>query len=174
VKERPVSPSTAQRVGGARVAAGGCQVSASHPPRTRDVVVVVEHDEAAEAEVPREAARLGRDALLEAPVAADDKRVRVDDGEAVTVELGAEVRLCDRHADRVGDALSERARRHLDRRVEDVLGVSRSHTVELPEALELRQREVIAGHVQHAVEKCTCVPVREHEPVTRGPAGGDV
>lgn len=114
------------------------------------MVVVVEDDQAAEAEVPREAARLGGDALLEAAVAADDEGVRVDDGEALAVELGGEVRLRDRHADRVRDALPERPRRNLDRRVEHVLGVARGDAVELPEALELREREVVARHL-HAV-----------------------
>ena len=78
-----------------------------------DVVVVVDADQLAEAEVAGERGRLVADALHEAAVAGDDEGVVVDQ---VVAELGAQAALGDRHADRVGETLAERAGGDLDAR----------------------------------------------------------
>ena len=76
-----------------------------------DVVVVVDADQVAEAEVAGERRRLVADALHEAAVAGDDERVVVDH---VGAEPGAQAPLGDGHADGVGEALAERPGRDLD------------------------------------------------------------
>ncbi len=78
-----------------------------------DVVVVVDADQVAEALVPGERRRLVTDALHEAAVAGDHERVVVDH---VVAELRAQAALGDRHADCVGEALTERTGGDLDAR----------------------------------------------------------
>ena len=78
-----------------------------------DVVVVVDVDETAEAEVAGERRRLVAHALFEAAVAADHEHVVVDD---LGAEPRAEVRLGEADADPVGEALAERAGGDLDAR----------------------------------------------------------
>ena len=56
-----------------------------------DLIVVVEDDQAAQPQVTRERARLARDALLHAPVAADDVHEVVHHLEALAVEGGGHV-----------------------------------------------------------------------------------
>ena len=75
----------------------------------------------------------------------------------------------DRHADRRRDALAERPGRRLHARRVTVLGMPRGHAAPLAEALQLVQRQVVAGQVQQRVEQHAAVPGRQHEPVAAGP-----
>ena len=75
----------------------------------RDAVVVVEADQLAEPQRAGERARLVRDAFHQAAVAEEHVGVVVDDVVAGPVELRGEQLLGERHADRVGEALAERA-----------------------------------------------------------------
>ena len=70
-----------------------------------DLVVVVEHDQAPQAQVAREGARLRRDALLHAAVSADDIDKVVDDLEAVLVEGRGHLRGGEREPHAVGHPL---------------------------------------------------------------------
>ena len=72
-----------------------------------DVVVVVHVDDPAEAEVARERRRLVAHALFEAAVAADREHVVVDD---LGAEARPQVRLRERDADAVGEALARAGR----------------------------------------------------------------
>ncbi len=90
-----------------------------------DVVVVVEDDEPAQAQVAGQAGGLRRDALLEIPVRADDVRPVVDDVVSGTPELRRQPSLGDGHAHGVRETLAQRAGRGLDARREAVLGVAR-------------------------------------------------
>ena len=85
------------------------------------------------------------------------------------VELGGEQPLGERHAHRVGDALAERAGGGLDPGRAAVFRVAGRLRVELAEALQLRQRQVVAGQVQHRVEQHRAVAVGQHEAVAVGP-----
>ena len=140
-------------------------------PVDRDVVVVVEADQLAELEVSGEAGGLVRDALHQVAVAADEVRVVIDDVVTRLVEHGREVRFGHRHADRVADALAERARGRLDAGRVAVLGVSRRPALPLPELLEVLERQVVAAQVQAAIEQHRRVAGRQHEPVAIGPCG---
>ena len=136
----------------------------------RDVVLVVERDQPAETEVPGKRGRLAGDSLLEVSVGGDHERPVVDDLVAGPVEPGREHPLGQRHADRVGDPLPERAGGHLDAREVIVLGMAGGHRAELAELLEVvLEADVVAGQVQGRVQQHRRVPAREHEPVAVGP-----
>ena len=92
----------------------------------RDVVVVVEVDEPAEAEVAGDRRGLHRHALHHVAVGADRVDAPVDDLVVrAVVALGQET-VGDREADAVREALSERARRRLDALGDEVLGMARA------------------------------------------------
>lgn len=134
-----------------------------------DAVVVVDVDEAAEAQVAGEGRRLVGDPLGEVAVAADHEGV-------VVAELGAEPgpqpRLGHPHPHAVGDALAQGTGRDLDPGRVVALGVARRHAAELAEVLQVRQRQPVTGQVQHRVEQDRGVPRREDEAVPVGPVGG--
>ena len=98
-----------------------------------DVVVVVDVDEPAEAEVAGERGGLVADALLRSPSRADDEGVVV---EQLGAEPGPQPALGDAHADAVGEALAERAGGDLDARrcgaTSGWPGVRRAPLAELP------------------------------------------
>ena len=112
---------------------------------------------------------LARDALHEVAVGADRVRVVVDDLVARPVVARGEHALGERHADRVADALAERAGRRLDARRVVRLGVARRAATPLPELLQVVDREVVAGEVQRGVLQDAGVAGGEHEAVAVGP-----
>ena len=79
--------------------------------------------------------------------------------------------LGERHADRGGDALAERAGGGLDRRVLAVFGMAGGGGVELAEALDLLDpHAVVAGEVEQRVQQHRAVAGGQHEPVAVRPA----
>ena len=136
-----------------------------------DVVVVVERDQLAQPEVAGEAGGLGGDALLEVAIGAEGVGPVVDDLVAGPVELGGQPALGDGHAHRVGEALAQRAGGGLDARGHAELGVARRARAHLAEALELLERQVVAGEVEHRVEEHAGVAGAEHEAVAVEPVG---
>ena len=132
----------------------------------RDVVVVVDRDEMTEPKMPGERRRFVADALHEVAVAADREHV-------VVAELGAEpvaqVLLGQRDADRVADALTEWARRHLDAARVSHLGVTRGLRTPLPEVAQIVELEAEAAEVEHRVQEHRRVPGRQHEAITVRP-----
>jgi hypothetical protein len=71
----------------------------------------------------------------------------VDDAEAGAIELSAEQPLGERHAHRVSQALPERAGGGLDPERRVVLRVSRGLAAQLAEALQVLDRDWIAGQI---------------------------
>ena len=133
-----------------------------------DVVVVVDVDEPAQAEVAGEGRRFVADALLEIAVAADDERVVVAD---LGTEASPQPALGDAHAHGVGEALSEGTGGDLDARRVVHLGMSRRATLPLAELLEILQGEPVAGQVEHGVLQDAGVARRENEAVAVRPRG---
>ena len=119
--------------------------------------------------MPASDAGLVRDAFHQAAVADEHVRMMVDDRMARAIEFGGEQRFRERHADRVGEPLSERPRRRLDAWRHAALRVPRRLRVQLAEALQLVDRQVVAGQVQEAIEKHRAVAVREHEAIAVRP-----
>jgi hypothetical protein len=118
-----------------------------------DVVVVVQHDELAEAEVAGEARRLRGDALLEVTVGRDDIRPVIDDCVIRPVELAREAAFRDRHANGVRKALAERARRRLDAWRQPVLRMARRARAPLPELHQVLELEAVARQVEQGVQE---------------------
>ena len=137
----------------------------------RDVVVVVEVDELAEAEVAGDRRGLLRHTLHQVAVRADREDAVVDDLVVGAVVALGEVALRDRHADAVREPLAERPRRRLDPRRQEVLGMPRRDRAPLAEALELLHRQVVAGQVERRVLEDAGVPGREDEAVAVRPFG---
>ena len=133
-----------------------------------DVVVVIDVDQAAQPEVPSQRRRLVADAFGEVAVATDHERVVVDQ---VGAEAFPQVLLGHAEADAVADALAQRPGGDLDPRGVVALGVAGGARPPLAEGLEVLQREVIAGEVQHAVEQHRGVAGGEDEAVPVEPFG---
>ncbi len=93
----------------------------------------------------------------------------VDHSVAGPVELGAEQLLGQRHADRIGQALAERAGGGFHARGDADLGMAGGLGVQLAEIADLVQGQVVAGQVQQRVQQHRAVPVRQHETVAPGP-----
>jgi hypothetical protein len=138
----------------------------------RDVVVVVEHDQVAEALVAGQRRRFGGDALLHVAVTADHVDVVVERRFAergVRVEEPALAAGGHRHAHAVRDALAQWAGRHLDPERVAVLRVARGAGAEGPQRFEVAELEAVPGEVKLDVLRQRAVPVREDEPVAADP-----
>ena len=133
----------------------------------RDLVVVEQHDQAAEPEMPGQRNRFVAETLHQAAVAGDDISIVIDE---LVAEARVDQALRQRHADRGGDPLPERPRRGLDAGRMAVFGMARRLRSPLPECLELIQRHaLIAGQVQQRIQQHRAVAGRQHEAVAIRP-----
>ena len=135
-----------------------------------DVVVVVEDDEAPQAEVAGERGGLRGDAFHQAAVAGDDVGVVVAQ---ICAIFFAKPSLGDRHADAVGEALAQRTRRRLDAGRVAALRVARRLAAQLPELPQIIERQRVAVEVQQRVLQHRAVSRRKDEaiavrPIRRG------
>ena len=137
-------------------------------PVDGDVVVVVEREQAPQAEVSRQRRGLVRDPLHEAAVAGDDVGAVVAD---LAPEGGAQPALGERHAHRVADALTQRPGGDVDPGRVAGLGVPGRPAAPLAELAQVLERQVVPGQVQHGVLQDAGVPVGEDEAVVVGPLG---
>ena len=135
-------------------------------PIDGDVIVVVEHRQAIEAQGAREGRGLVADALFEAAVTRDDPGAVIDEVGAV---VGAQDSLGEGHADPVGHALAQGTGRDLDGRRHAVLGMPRGARVGLAELPQVLDREVVAEEVREAVLQDRDVSAAEDEAVSVGP-----
>src|SRR3546814_1805561 len=117
----------------------------------RDVVVVPERHQLAQAQGAGERGGLVRDAFHHAAVAHEHPGAVVDHGEFGAVEALREQLLGQREAHGVGEALAERAGGGLHARGHEVLGMAGGLRFELAELLDLFDRQVVAGPVQQRV-----------------------
>ena len=139
-----------------------------------DLVVVVDQREVAELLVAGEGAGLVADALLEVTVGGDRPDVVVEHRLAafgVRVQQPALAAGGHRHADRVADALAQRAGGGLHAGGVPVLGVSRGQRAPLPQRLEVVEAQAVAGQVELDVEGQARVPAGQHEAVASRPVG---
>ena len=139
-----------------------------------DVVVVVDGDEVAQLLGPGQGGGLGGHALLQAAVAHDRVDVVVEDGvpgrgggvEQAVLEPGGHG-----HADGVGEAGAERARRGLHARGVPELRVPRGAGPPLAQLLQVRDLQAVAGQDQLDVQQEGGVPGGQDEAVAPQPAG---
>ncbi len=139
--------------------------------RKRDAIVVVQIDQFAELQMAGQRGGLRRDALHEVAVTHDRIREMIDDLESRAVVTGSEARLGDRHAHAVAESLPERSGRDLDAGCETALRVTGRDASPLAELPDLLERNVVAGHVEQAVEQHRSVSRRQDETIAVGPAG---
>jgi hypothetical protein len=137
--------------------------------RQRDRVVVVQAHQLAQLQVTGERRGLRRDALHQVAIADDGPGSMVDHRMAVAVVGAGQLRLGDGQSNRVGDALAQRSRGHLDAGRVAPLGVARRAAAPLSELLQVIDGQAVAGHVQQAVEQRRAVACRQHEAVAIGP-----
>jgi hypothetical protein len=135
----------------------------------RDAVVVVEHDQASQTQMAGQGGRLGADPLHQVAVRGQHVGAVIDE---VRAEARGQHALRERHADRVAEALSERAGGALHPGRHAVLGVTRRDRAELAEVADVVDRDGVARQVQQRVEQHRPVTRREHEAVAIGPVRG--
>jgi hypothetical protein len=110
-----------------------------------DAIVVIKRDQLAEAEPAGKRSRLMTDAFHQAAVAYHHESAVVDDRMSGPVELRGQRLLGDCHADRIGESLPQWAGGGLDPDGDAEFWMARCLGMQLPEALDLRNRQVIAG-----------------------------
>ena len=133
----------------------------------RDAVVVEQHDEFFQLEVPGKRDRLLTDAFHQIAVGGEHVGSVIDD---VVAEQGGEVTLGDRHADRIGKALAERTGRRLDAGRMVIFRMAGRERADLPEALDLIDRHrLVAEQMKERIKQHRAVTGREHEAVAIGP-----
>ncbi len=137
----------------------------------RDAVVVVEHVELAEAEMPRQRARLRRHTFHQVAIAGDHPGLVVDDLETFAIESRRQPPFGDRHPHRVAHTLSERTGRGLHPGGVAVFRMAGRLGVQLPKVLQLFHRQVVTTQVQQRVDQCRGMATGEHETVAVGPLG---
>ena len=106
-------------------------------------------------------------ALHQAAVAGDHPGAVIDQ---IVAELGVEVPLGDRHADRHREPLPERPGGRLDAVEQEILGMAGAGAAELAEAADVVDRRPrVAGQVKQRVDQHRAVAGRKHEAVAVGP-----
>ena len=134
-----------------------------------DVVVVVQIDQLAQAQVAGQGGRLGGDPLHEVAVADDRVHMMPDHLVLRTVERRRQEGLGDGHAHAVGEALPKRTGGDFDAGSVTTLGVPGRPAAPLAEVLDVVQGEIVARHVQQRVEQHGAVARAQDEAVAIGP-----
>ena len=109
------------------------------------------------------------DAFHQATVANEYPGPVIDDREAGTIETAGHQFFGQRHADRVGQALAERAGSRFDTFSHAGFRVPRGAAAHLAEALQVVQAEGVAGQMQQAIEQHRGVTIGQHETVAVSP-----
>ena len=136
----------------------------------RDVVVVPEDDQLVELEMAGKRDGFLGNAFHQAAVAGQHIGVVVDE---VVAEGGVHDALAEREADRIGEALAERAGRRLDAGGMAVFGMAGGLRAQLAEMLDLVDGHVlVAGQIEQRIEQHRAVAGRQDEAVAVGPVRG--
>ncbi len=147
----------------------------------RDLVAVVDPGEIAQAQMPGNGCRLAREALHHVAIAGQRVDMVVEHREVRLVVACRKELLGHRHADRIAATLPERTSGRLHARGPPILRMTRRFAIELPEQLQVvdRQRRPAAvlalvdrpdpRQVDQAVKQHRRVPDRQHEAVAVRP-----
>ena len=131
----------------------------------RDQVVVIEHDQLAQAQCSGQCAGFVADAFHQVAVAQQSIGVMIHHLKAGPVVHSRKVLLRHRHAHSHANTLSQRSCGRFHAVCIAVFGVSGRPGVPLPEALQVVQRHIVPGEKQCGIEQCRCVSVRQHKAV---------
>ena len=137
--------------------------------RERHPVRVVEHDQPAEPQRPRQRGGFAREPFHHVPVAGQHVGVVVHHLVLRSIERGRQPPFGNGQAEGIAQPLAKRAGGHLDARRAPALGMSRRPAVPLPELLQVVERQVVPGQVEQAVEQRARMTRRQHEPIAIGP-----
>ena len=145
-----------------------------HKPRANlavngNAVVIVDGHQLIQPPRPGQSAGFVADAFHQAAIAQKHPGAVIHHRVPGAVELGGQQFFGQRHAHRVGEALTQRAGGGLDTRRDINLGVAGCQTVELAKALELGHGQAVATEVQQSVQQHGAVPVGQHKAVAVGP-----
>ena len=110
-----------------------------------------------------------RYALHQVAIAAQHIGVVIDHRVPVAVVHRRQMLLRHGHSHRHAESLSQRPGRHLHARRLAALRMPRCLRSPLPELLQLRQRQVVAGEMQRAIQQHRRVPIRQHKPIAVDP-----
>jgi hypothetical protein len=135
----------------------------------RDVVAVEEPDELAELLVSGERGGLVRDPFHQVAVACDEPGMMVDDRVSIAIERRGEMALGERHADRVGQSLAERARCGLHARGVSHFRMAGRLASPLTELLDVVERQIVPAQEERRVEQHRRVAAGEYDPIAIGP-----
>ena len=137
-----------------------------------DVVVVVEGNQLAQAQVAGQGSGLAAHTLLVAAITHDHVGVVINQLAAGLVKLGGQVRFGDSQAHGVGNALAEGSGGDLNSWGFEGFRVTRGAAAPLAELLDVFDgHRVVAGEVQQRVKQHAAVASREHEAVAVEPLG---
>ena len=100
--------------------------------------------------MPGDRGRLARDAFHQVAVAADAEDAMIEQARLVALEARPQMLRRHRHPDAVAEALAERPGGGLDAGRDAVLGMAGGLAAELAELLDLVERQVVAGQIEHA------------------------
>ena len=172
-------PAVGQEAGGDVLREGDVGVTLDRHP-----VGVVDPAQVGQLLVAREGGRLRGDALHHAAVTGQRVDVEVEQRVAVPVVAGGQPLAGQRHADRRGDSLAERAGGRLHPARPPVLRVARAAGAQLAEGLDVVERDgrpaehLVVGidrahpaQVQERPQQRGRVPLGQHEAVAVGPDG---
>ena len=137
-----------------------------------NVVLVVEHDQAAQLLMPGQGAGLARDALHHVAVGGDDIDMMVEralSGRRLRVQQPSLPARGHRHSDGRSQALAERPGGDLDAAGVPVFRVPGSLRAPGAQCLQVPDLQPVPGQEQLDVESQASVPGREHEPVPAQP-----
>jgi hypothetical protein len=109
------------------------------------------------------------DTFHQATVAQEDVGVVVNHRVTFAVELGGQQLLGQRHADRIGDALTQRSGRGFHAGGDTHFGVTGSLAVQCAEVFQLGHGQLVTGEVQQRIDQHGTVSVGQHKAVTIQP-----
>ena len=133
------------------------------------MVGVVEPDQVGQLQMAGQCCGLVRNSFHHVAVGADRIHAVIDDLVLGLIEVSRQPALGDGHAHRVRDPLPQRSGGRLYAGREVVLRMPGALGAKLAEALDLGERKVIAGQVQHRVEQHGGVSGGEHHAVAIRP-----
>ena len=140
-----------------------------------NAVVVIQRDQFTKLPGTSECSGFVADALHQAAIAHENIGVVVDDVMVdfgvFAVELLRQQLFCQRHAYRVGQALTERAGGGFNAGGVAQFRVAGGFAMQLAKLLEISQRQLVASQVQHAIQQHGGMAVRQHKTVAVKPVG---
>ena len=126
----------------------------------RNVVVIVEHDELAQSQMPSNRRRFGANAFHEATIATNRIRIVIDDVVTGAVITRREVRFGNRKSNGIGNALPEWARRRIDSRRDVVFRVTRRNASHLAELFQIVETDRISIQMEQSIQKRRSMTIR--------------